>query len=317
MTTILPLKSQASVLILVALALTACHSMARTLNGFDVSNASIPVSEIHKGGPPRDGIPPLDDPNYIEADKADYIADDDRVMGVVIEGQPYAYPIGIMNYHEIVNHATDQKQWLITYCPLCGTGMVFDGAVGARKLTYGVSGLLYNSDLLMYDRQTESLWSQIEGRAVSGPLKGEELELKPSRLTNWHGWTSEHPDTMVLSRNTGHRRNYDRSPYGNYEESASLYFPVSERDSRYHPKTWTLGMTSGDQARAWPLKELKAAGRETIRDEFDGDAIIIHYDAENRSAHITNEEGETIPSTTGFWFAWHAFHPDTSVFTAD
>lgn len=317
MSPVQPLRLHLTLLLLAAMALSACHSMARTLNGFDVSDASIPVADIFKGGPPRDGIPPLDDPEYIKADEARYITDDDRVMGVVIEGTPYAYPIGIMNYHEIVNHATDHSQWLITYCPLCGTGMVFDGAVAGRKLTFGVSGLLYNSDLLMYDRQTESLWSQIEGRAVSGPMKGEELKLKSSRLTSWEGWLEAHPDTLVLSRNTGHRRNYDRSPYGDYERSASVFFPISERDSRYHPKEWTLGMTSGNDARAWPFEELEATGRETIRDEFNGRSLVIHFDADNRSARITDESGDEIPTTTGFWFAWHAFHPQTSVFTAD
>lgn len=297
--------------------LTACQTGARTLNGFDVSDASIPAEEIFKGGPPRDGIPALTNPKYIDPEEATYLSADDRVMGVQIEGKPHAYPVGIMNYHEIVNHETEQGQWLISYCPLCGTGMVFDGHVDGRDLTFGVSGLLYNSDLLMYDRQTESLWSQIEGRAVSGPLKGTELELMPSQLTSWKAWLKKHPETRVLSRDTGHRRNYDSTPYGNYEESKTVFFPVTERDDRYHPKAWVIGMTSGGQARAWPFKELEATGKEKIRETFDGRSLVIHYDAGNRSAHITNEAGEEIATTTGFWFAWNAFHPDTEVFTAD
>ena len=301
--------------LLMVLILAACQTAARTLNGFDVSNASIPADEIFKGGPPRDGIPALTDPKYVAPGQASYLAGEDRVMGVVIEGTPHAYPVGIMNYHEIVNHSTDQGQWLISYCPLCGTGMVFDAEVSGRELTFGVSGLLYNSDLLMYDRQTESLWSQIEGRAVSGPLKGKELELMPSRLTSWKAWRAEHPDTRVLSRDTGHRRNYDSTPYGNYEQSSTVFFPIAERDDRYHPKAWVIGMTSGDKARAWPFKELKATGKETIQDTFDGRELTIHFDAENRSARITNDAGKELAATTGFWFAWHAFHPDTQVFT--
>lgn len=303
--------------LLMVLLMAAWQTAARTLNGFDVSNASIPADEIFKGGPPRDGIPALTDPEYVPPDDVDYLAANDRVMGVVIDDTAYAYPIGIMNYHEIVNHSTPQGQWLITYCPLCGTGMVFDGEVGDRDLTFGVSGLLYKSDLLMYDRQTESLWSQIEGRAVSGPLKGSELELKPSQLTSWQAWRQRHPETRVLSRDTGHHRNYDSTPYGSYEQSSTLFFPVEERDDRYHPKAWVIGMASGDKARAWPFEELKATGRETIQDTFDGRSLTIHFDAANRSARITNNDGEEVAATTGFWFAWHAFHPDTQVFTAD
>jgi len=303
--------------LLMVLILAACQTAARTLNGFDVSDASIPADEIFKGGPPRDGIPALTDPKYIDPAEASFLSGNDRVMGVMIEGRAHAYPIGIMNYHEIVNHSTRDSQWLVSYCPLCGTGMVFDANVDEQALTFGVSGLLYNSDLLMYDRQTESLWSQIEARAVSGPLKGTELELMPSQLTTWKAWRQQHPDTRVLSRETGHRRNYDSTPYGNYKESKTVFFPISERDDRFHPKAWVIGMTSGNKARAWPFEELEATVKETIRETFDGRSLVIHYDAENRSARITSETGEEIATTTGFWFAWHAFHPDTEVFTAD
>lgn len=289
---------------------------ARTLNGFDLSEASIPASEVFKGGPPRDGIPALNNPRYINASDAFFLESDDRVMGVRIEGDAYAYPLGIMNYHEIVNHETADSQWLITYCPLCGTGMVFDAQLEGRSLTFGVSGLLYNNDLLMYDRQTESLWSQIEGKAVSGPLNGTTLELKPSRLTTWADWRERHPETQVLSRNTGHQRDYDTTPYGDYEQSSSVFFPLSDRDDRYHPKSWTIGMESQGEARAWPFEELEAAEQTPIRDTFNGQPIRVHYDADHRSARITDDDGNELASTTGFWFAWYAFHPETSVFTA-
>ena len=308
---------QLTVIVLLAGTVASLPAGARTLNGFDLSDASVPADDVFRGGPPRDGIPALTNPHYVKAAEATFLESGDRILGARLDGKPYAYPVGIMNYHEIVNHSRGANQWLITYCPLCGTGMVFDASIGGEDLTFGVSGLLYNNDLLMYDRQTESLWSQIEGRAISGPLKGRELRLKPSRMTSWKAWRDKHPDTMVLSRETGHRRNYDTSPYGDYEQSATVFFPLAERDDRYHPKTWTLGMTDGDQARAWPFKELEATGKATIQDEFNGRSLTIHYDAENRSARITNERGETIPSTTGFWFAWYAFHPETSVFTAD
>lgn len=303
---------------LLVLALSwSTQAQPRTLNGFDVSDASIPPDEIFQGGPPRDGIPSIDNPDYISPDEADFLRAGDRVMGVEIEGQAYAYPIGIMNYHEIVNHETSDGQILVTYCPLCGTGMVFDGEVAGRNLTFGVSGLLYNSDLLMYDHQTESLWPQIKGKAVSGPMKGENLELMPSMLTDWEHWFDENPDTLVLSRDTGHRRNYDRSPYGDYERSANIFFPVAERDDRYHPKEWIVGLELNGEARAWPFEELERSGRTVIEDELGGEPLEVHFNPDARTAQVFDAEGEEKASTTAFWFAWYAFHPDTSVYTAD
>ncbi len=122
---------------------------ARTLNGFDLSDASVPADDVFRGGPPRDGIPALTNPHYVKAAEATFLESGDRILGARLDGKPYAYPVGIMNYHEIINHSRGANQWLITYCPLCGTGMVFDASVGGENLTFGVSGLLYNNDLLM------------------------------------------------------------------------------------------------------------------------------------------------------------------------
>ena len=148
--------------------LLSVDSFARnTINGFDVGNASIPVDEILPGGPPRDGIPAIDNPVFMDAQKATFLSEDDRVIGIARHGITRAYPIAILNWHEIVNDRIGQESIVVTYCPLCGTGMVF--AAGSA-LSFGVSGLLYNSDVLMYDRQTDSLWSQLKMEAVSGFL---------------------------------------------------------------------------------------------------------------------------------------------------
>jgi|FLOH01.1.fsa_nt_gi hypothetical protein len=153
------------------------------LCGFDFSMHSIPVADIYDGGPGKDGIPAILNPKFISAQEADktFFKNNDRVLGYVHNGQARAYPIKILNWHEIVNDSGA----VVTYCPLCGTGMVFGTEVKGRKLTFGVSGLLYQSDMLLYDHQTESLWSQIKSEAVTGKLMGSRLKLLSSTHTNW------------------------------------------------------------------------------------------------------------------------------------
>lgn len=167
------------------------------LNGFQLDGASVPVAEVHRGGPPRDGIPALDHPIFIPASKAKFLRDDDFVLGVAIGDFVRAYPISILNWHEVVNDHFGTEAVAVTFCPLCGTGMAFSARVDGRELSFGVSGLLYNSDVLLYDRQSKSLWSQILAEAVAGPMKGHKLEFLPTAHTSWLQWRTRHPLTEV------------------------------------------------------------------------------------------------------------------------
>lgn len=296
--------------------------LAQQKNGFDLSNALIPVDEILSGGPPRDGIPSIDSPKFEPAGSDLPWRDGDLLM-TYDQGQArYAFPIGILNWHEIVNHESDGKPVLISFCPLCGTGMAFDPEVNGRHLTFGVSGLLYNSDLLMYDHQTESLWSQIEGRAISGPLAGTELDQVAVRHELWQTWRGRVGDQgQVLSTDTGFRRNYRQSPYGDYDHSERLYFPVSSTSREYHSKTWVLGWTHNGESKAWPFPELAShlgdAGKRVLQDEIGGKTVSVHYDPEAPSAELRDEAGELLPGTRAFWFAWYTFHPETLIFKAE
>ncbi|PKM04628.1 MAG: hypothetical protein CVV16_04515, partial [Gammaproteobacteria bacterium HGW-Gammaproteobacteria-6] len=189
--------------------------------------------------------------------------------------------------------------------------------VDGRELTFGVSGLLYNSDLLMYDHQTESLWSQIEGRAISGPLAGKELEPVAIRHELWSRWRARVGNSgQVLSTETGHRRNYRMSPYGDYDHSERLYFPVTHTSRKYHPKTWVLGWTHNGESKAWPFPELAEHGT-VLEDRVGGKVVQLHYDPEVPSAELRDDSGNLLPATRAFWFAWYTFHPDTDVFEAD
>lgn len=281
-------------------------------NGFDVGNASIPVREILSGGPPKDGIPAIDRPRFVGAHEANFLSGDDRVIGIVLHDRAKAYPIAILNWHEIVNDQIGPQPIVVTYCPLCGTGMVF---AAPRHMDFGVSGLLYNSDVLLYDRQSGSLWSQIKMEAISGRRLGEKLELLPASHTTWSDWQTRNPRTQVLSERTGVRRDYDRNPYEGYGKSRELFFPASSRDNRYHPKEQVIGVKVGEQAWVWPFAELaKSSG--VLEDEIAGQKVVVRYNGEARSGGVFSEDGKEIPSTIAYWFAWMSFYPASEVYRA-
>ena len=284
----------------------------KRLNGFDLAGASIPIDEIVRGGPPRDGIAALDSPPVVAATAAPW-RDEEHVIGVVRGSAARAYPLAILVWHELVNDRLGDLPLLVSYCPLCGTGLVFDRRVGSREMTFGVSGLLYQSDLLMFDRQTEGLWSQIAAKSVTGPLRDRRLALIRSRITSWGDWKKRHPDTTVLSKDTGHRRDYGRTPYRGYATSETLAFPAP-LDDRYHPKMPTLGVRIADgAARAYPAVEIERSGG-IVEERFAGHPVVVRYDAETELFDVDAPPG--IDVIEGFWFAWAAFHPRTSVFQA-
>ena len=285
-------------------------------NGFDLTGSLVPAEQIHPGGPSRDGIPAIDRPQLIPAKRADFIEPEDRVLGLARAGDAKAYPIAIMNWHEIVNDRLGGERVAVTYCPLCGTGVAFAAKARGPELSFGVSGLLYNSDVLLYDRQTESLWSQIKRQAISGPMRGEKLEVVPLTQTTWRAWQEEHPDTLVLSDDTGHDRDYGRDPYAGYAAERGLYFPVAAKSRRYHPKERVLGLDIGGRFKAYPFAELSRMGAEEFNDSFAGRALRIHFDLANKTARAFEADGNQLPGIVGFWFAWYAFHPDTEVFSA-
>ncbi len=284
-------------------------------NGFDLNGSLIPREEIHHGGPPRDGIPSIDRPRFITADQAAFLNENDRVLGVDRNGITKAYPIRILDYHEIVNDEFGEESVVVSYCPLCGTGMAFSAEAAGQRHTFGVSGLLYNSDVLLYDRSTESLWSQIMRKAVSGELKGTSLEQLPLTHTTWRDWRRRHPSSLVLSIDTGYPRNYARSPYAGYDESSNIWFPVSSINRRYHPKELVIGLIIADRTKVYPFAELSKMAAN-FNDRFAGQVLQIQFDARNRSGRVLNQHGEELPSTVAFWFAWIAFHPNAEVFTA-
>lgn len=302
-------------LVLILLA-TAAAAHSRDHNGFDLRGSLVPAEEIHLGGPSRDGIPSIDHPTFVSAPDAAFLEPDDPILGLVMGAEAKAYPISIMNWHEIVNDRFRGERVAVTYCPLCGTGVAFTAYAKGRALSFGVSGLLYNSDVLLYDRETESLWSQLRRQAITGPLKGEKLRVLPLTHTTWGAWQQDRPETLVLSDETGFRRDYGRDPYAGYASELGLYFPVSAQSRRYHPKERVLGLEIDGRFKAYPFAELSRTGSEDIEDLFAGRPLRIRFDPINESAQAFDTPGNQLPGIVGFWFAWYAFHPETEVFTA-
>lgn len=283
-------------------------------NGFSIEPRSVPLNKILKGGPPRDGIPALLEPHFVPAKDVDYLQDRDRVLGVVGRTQEKAYPIKILNWHEVVNDVLDSDPIVVTYCPLCGSGIAFFRTLDGQNLTFGVSGLLYESDLLMYDHQSESLWSQIGMEAITGKSLGQRLEPLFVEQTTWGDWRRSHPDSLVLSTKTGYVRDYERDPYRGYGDSDELYVPITNTSPQFSPKQWVLGLAVKGKFKAYPFSEFPHSSG-VLHDRFNGQEIEIQWDVEAKKATAWSlATGHPLSAWQMYWFAWVAFHPDTDVF---
>ena len=195
--------------------------------------ASVPLTDIRSGGPPPDGIPPIDDPVLVDVERADrWLSPQDPVLVVDADDDPRAYPLAILTYHEIVNDVVAGTPLVVTYCPLCNSGVVFERTVGGDVLDFGTSGRLWRSNLVMYDRATRSLWSQFTGEAIVGDMLGTRLRRRPAQIVAWSEFVALRPDGRVLSRDTGHDRPYGTNPYVGYDSGETPLLFDGETDDR-------------------------------------------------------------------------------------
>jgi len=283
-------------------------------NGFDYADALVSPKEILWGGVPRDGIPAIHNPTFVEAGKADFLNDADRVLGLTRNGVAKAYPIRIMDRHEIVNDRFGDEPIVVTYCPLCFSGMAFKATIGGEVLRFGVSGLLYNSDVLLYDYNSDSLWSQIMSMAISGPMKGTNIEAVTVAHTTWRDWKARHPETQVLTVNAILDFRYTSDPYARYQSTDRLMFPVARENGAYKNKERVLGLTIDGVHKAYPFRELRATGKIEIDDVVAGRIVTIEWRESENYARVLDADGDELPSVIVYWFAWYAFHPSTVVF---
>ena len=304
----------------------------------------IRIEEIVWGGVTVDGIPALDNPAMIAASAASYLNPDDPVFGVEINGDDRAYPLRIVNWHEMVNDVVGGVPVSLAYCTLCGSGILFDGRIPGRaeRFAFGSSGLLCRSNKLMYDRQTDSLWEQFTGRPVVGGLTGFKIELEPLPLvlSSWSQWRSRHPETRVLSLDTGFRRDYGPGvAYREYFASPELMFPALVKDRRLRQKDLIFGVRVPGGVKAWPLATL--ADGAVINDHIGFVDVVVIGDASGRGARayegrrrrfapgaspdevlagggrwrvtesaLVGPGGESLPRLPGhvaYWFAWAGY----------
>lgn len=274
----------------------------------------------------NDCIPTIDEPKFVSAKQAyRFLKDDDLVIGVAFEGwekedDPVkAYPVKIMNWHEVVNDFLNETPVAVTYSPLTMTPRVFQTLSGGAVNPLGVSGMLLNSNSVLYDKETKSLWSQFDGLALAGPKRGEKLVpyLYPSQLMRWGDWVKQYPKTAVLSEDTGSSFDYNESPYGDYGKTADIYFPLEHTDTRMAAKETVFGIVIGDQAKVYPEIELKKAlpNGGTFTDEFAGKKLTVSYN-KNMFSAVDTQTKEQFSGTVSYYFAWAAFYPNLQIYQA-
>ena len=271
---------------------------------------SIPLDLVLDGGPGKDGIPALTNPKFTSlSDAAKFLKDDISGIKVTFGNTTRFYPYTILVWHEVVNDVIGGRHLVITFCPLCGSAIVFDATVGGSPEQFGVSGKLYDSNLLMYDKTTESLWSQIIGKAVVGDKTGSTLEIYPSQVITFSELKKNYPDAKVLSTDTGYTRDYNFYPYGDYNTNEKILFPVSVQDKRFPAKEIMYAVNFNNHSIAFKLSDLKKVG---IAEVVVGNQKIT---AEEANGEITTKDsaGNVIPGYYAMWFAWAAQHQKDGV----
>jgi len=252
--------------------------------------------DIISGGPPPDGIPPIDDPKFVAPEEAAFLAGNEPVLAVEVGGEAKAYPLQIMTWHEIVNDEIGGVPVTVTYCPLCNTGIAFERPTfDGELLDFGTSGKLYNSNLVMYDRQTGSYWAQATGQAIVGDLVGEQLTFVPARILSFADWRAGRPNGLVLSTDTGFERPYGDNPYAFYESQGRAYFYTGLPDDRLGETERVLGIVRNGDIVAFPYAAVKAGARNgwaVVTEVVGGDAVAVFWKAGTSSALDAEEIAE-------------------------
>ncbi len=250
----------------------------------NTAKRSIDLSELIPGGPPKDGIPAITEPHFVTTTEARrWLNPSEPVISLVVERGARAYPLQILIWHEIVNDRVAGIPVAVTFCPLCYSSIIFERVIDEREYTFGVSGMLRNSDMIMYDRETETLWQQLTGEAIVGDLTGTLLKQRPAQIISFAQFSSAYPNGIVLSRDTGYRRDYGRNPYVGYDDISQKPFLYSgKKDKRLPPMEKVIAVSTGKVDRAYPYSITRKL--RVINDELDGKPIVIFHIDGARSA---------------------------------
>ena len=287
----------------------------------DFSKCTVDLREIISGGPPKDGIPPIDHPVFISVNEVN-LDDREPVIALSLEGEAKAYPLSILTWHEIVNDEIASIPVAVTYCPLCNTTIVFDRRFAGALLDFGTTGSLRHSDLVMYDRQTESFWQQYNGDAIAGDYAGAQLKILPSRLESFASYKARHPDGLILAIPENFIRRYGMNPYVGYDDSGFPFLFKGEVPEGIKPLERVI--VFGDNAIALPY--LMARGTLTHGDyqlswqagqasALDSAVIAQGRDVGNVIVQRQEDHGKLVdvPYKVTFAFVWHAFEPEREI----
>ena len=283
----------------------------RAANIDPAKNTRIDLTQLLDGGLAKDGIPSIDNPRFDTAQTTPFTKDE-LVIGLVVNGEVKAYPLGIMNWHEIVNDTVGGTNLSVSYCPLCDTIVAFERG----NTTYGVSGKLYQSCLVMYDRADDTLYSQPWALGIVGLNVNRSLQRLPTVKTTLGDWLAKYPDSKILATETGYNRNYLRYPYGSYYTNEQIIFPVRHQDQRtLHPKAIVSYVWQTDKqtpsgrfsgvSKQFPHEELKRVGTKIVN--FGDRQIRVRWDEELKTVIVEELNGTSIPSSTAFAFVYPAF----------
>lgn len=286
----------------------------------DFTKSSVDFAEIISGGPPRDGIPSIDDPIFVGASEVEDIDDREPVILFPLEGESRAYPLRVLTWHEIVNDTVDGVPVAVTYCPLCNAAIVFDRRVGGRTLEFGTSGKLRNSDLVMYDRQTQSWWQQFSGEAIVGEMTGTKLALLPSRIVSFASFRAEHPDGDVLVPNDASLRDYGRNPYVSYDTAGAPFLYRGDLPDNIPAMAHVVVVRTDGDPIIVTLERIREGGFEQdgYRITYEGgvasalDSELIAKGRELAAVRVTKDGVDVVHDVT-FAFVAHAFHPDVPI----
>lgn len=276
----------------------------------DWSKTDASIATALSGGPGKDGIPAIDDPDFVALADA---SQNDLVQAIVIQDgdTTKVYPYNILNWHEIVNDTANDRPIAVTFCPLCGSAIVFDRTLSSGAVsTFGVSGSLIESNMVMYDRETESLWQQSTGVSVAGEFTGDRLAIVEFQLLSMGDIRQQFPDAVVLSEDTGYSRDYANNPYSGYEDTEQFIFSPSSLDARYPAKDIFVAFRVDDAPVAvpWLILENGNDYETTINDQ------VVKLAKNDGQLEIIGEQGQTIPFYFEMWFSWAVQHDNGIVF---
>ncbi|TQV81052.1 DUF3179 domain-containing protein [Aliikangiella coralliicola] len=284
--------------------------LTETFQYNDQSKRSIELSELYQGCPARDCIPAIDKPRFKSIDQTSLFNDDDLMFVVSYQGLTKVYPRKIMQVHEIVNDRFNDKPVAMTYCPLCGSVVVFKPFIDGKRVEFGVSGLLHNSDLVMYDRLSNTLWGQVTGRAIVGPHTGKRLSTLSSSVGTFKEVKSIYPNALVLEPPKAESNQYQKFHYEKYTQSDKLMFPVTAADARLANKKLVYGIEIDQKFIAIEEEYLKK--RSPYVESVGKRTLSVTY-KNGQAIAVDKKTGETLKTLRLYWFAWYAFHPDTEL----